>query len=222
MPYRFRKYIKEKRASVWNFVKLGIPECCYTVPMTLLGMMALLGGIVALASHFFWIHGVWRGTMRLNMATWILWSVFDMAAFITSIAAGAPAPFMAAGFALGAILLTLTLLFKGTWQWGRLETVCTILAACCFFVWYASGPLVALVSFLAAKYAAGGLPTLIEAYRNPEPRQSPVWWMGSFGAATNIFATGSWTLAQSLFPTTALVFSFTIGLLHTGRLRGRM
>lgn len=177
-------------------------------------VLAIIGGVVGLASHFFWIRGILKGTMHLNLATWVLWSIFDISVFVSSVMAGAHAPFLAAAYAVGATLVAITLLFKGTWRWGLLETVCTIIALACFFIWYAMGPLLALIGLLIGKYFAAGVPTLVSAHRHPESQQKWVWWMGAFGAATNIWAGGSWNIAQSLFPSLGFIFSLLTGILH--------
>ena len=182
-------------------------------------VLALFGGLVALASQFVWMWGTWKGTMHLNIATWFLWSIIDTAVLLSSLAGGAPAPFLAVGLAVGAILVTITLFFKGTWHWGVLETVCVLITLSCLGLWYIAGPIVALVSLTLGKYCVAGIPTLVSAYRHPEPSQSWVWWLGTFGAVTNIFASGSWMLAQSFFPTIALVFTAIVGILHLGRKR---
>jgi hypothetical protein len=180
----------------------------------LLSAAALLGGVVALLTHFFWIAGVIRGTMTLNLATWILWSIFDTALAVTSVASEAPAPFMAIGFSLGALMITAVLLIKGSWHWGKLETVCSCIAAVCFLVWYMAGPLAALVALTLGKYLGAAVPTLVQAYRRPEPNQSILWWLGTFSALTNIFGGGSFSIAQSLLPSFAFVTSAVIGALH--------
>jgi|GEM_PF-6409655 len=181
--------------------------------------LAAIGGVVALASHFFWMRGVWKGTLHLNLATWLLWALFDTAIAVSSLLAGAPAPFMAIGFSIGAIAVAGTLLLKGEWRWGRFETACTLVAVVCFLIWYTAGPLLALVSFTVGKYAAGALPTVRLAFKRPEPQQSWIWFLGTFSAATNIYVGGVWTVAQSLFPTVAFFSSTLIGLFH---LRGRL
>lgn len=184
--------------------------------------LALVGGLVALGSHFFWVRGIWNGSMHLNIATWLLWSVIDMSVLLSSLAAGAPAPFLSAGFVAGAILVTITLLVKGDWQWTVVETVSAVIALVCLGLWYVAGPVVAVVSLTLGKYCVAGVPTLVSAYQHPERAQSWVWWLGTFGAATNIFAAGSWTLAQSFFPTVALIFTGIGGLMHLRRDTGQL
>ncbi len=176
--------------------------------------LAFFGGLVALASHFFLIHGVWKGTLHLNIATWILWSVIDASVLFSSLAAGASAPFLSAGFVVGAVLVTITLFGRGVWRWGMLETSCAVLALACLGLWYIAGPLVSLISLTIGKYGIAGIPSVVAAYKNPERTQGWIWLMGTFGAATNIFTIGSWTLADSFFPTIALVFTMLIGLIH--------
>lgn len=179
--------------------------------------LAVIGGIVALASHFVWIWGVWRGTMHLNIATWLLWSIIDIAVLAASLAGGAPAPFLAVGYAVGATLVTAALFFRGAWKWGNIETVCVGIAFVCLGLWYIAGPIVGLISLTLGKYCIAGIPTLVNAYQHPERAQSFNWWIGMFAAATNIFGGGSWTLSQSFFPTVALLFATIAAVLHTRR-----
>ena len=176
--------------------------------------LALVGGLVALASHGVWVWGIWKGTMHLNVATWSLWAVIDTAVLLTSIAGGASAPFLSVGFVVGAILVSIVLLFKGTWRWGVLETICASTGLVCLFLWYLAGPIVALICLTVGKYGIAGMPTLVGAYVHPERAQSWNWFVGAFAATTNIFAAGSWTLAQSFFPTVVLFFCAVVGIMH--------
>jgi hypothetical protein len=179
--------------------------------------LAIIGGIAALGGHLFWVHGILKGTMHLNLATWIMWAVYDYCVFMVSLSAGATAPFLLLGFVLGASLIVLALLFKGTWKWGRLESVWTAVAVLALIGWYASGPLAALVLLTIGKYSSS-IPTIVRGYQRPERNQSWIWFLGTFAAATNIFAGTSWTVAQGLFPSFAFVFSFLTGLVHLRRL----
>ncbi|MDO8576148.1 MAG: hypothetical protein Q7R90_02435 [bacterium] len=179
-----------------------------------LALLALLGGVVGLLSQFVWIWGIWKGTMRHNIATWLLWSVIDVSVLISSVAGGAPAPFLSIGFALGAILVTTALFFKGTWHWGALESICAVTTLACLVMWYFAGPIVAVVSLTLGKYGIAGMPAIVNAYRHPERGQSWNWFVGALAAATNIFAAGSWTLAQGFFPSIAFIFSTIIGIIH--------
>lgn len=182
-----------------------------------LALLALFGGVVGLLSQFVWIWGIWKGTMHLNIATWLLWSIIDVAVLISSLAGGAPAPFLSIGFALGAVLVTTALLFKGTWHWGTLESISAVTTVACLVVWYFAGPIVALVSLTLGKYGIAAMPTVVNACRYPERGQSWNWFVGAFAAATNIFAAGSWTLAQSFFPTMVLIFATVVGIIHLRR-----
>ncbi|MDO8552062.1 MAG: hypothetical protein Q7S01_00870 [bacterium] len=175
--------------------------------------LAIAGGIAAILGHLVWIRGILNGTMHLNLATWVMWALIDACILAASIYAGAPAPYLPMGFLVGATLVALALLFKGTWGWGFLETACTAIAAVSLIGWYFGGPLTALVLLTIGKYTAG-IPSVVRGYQVPERKQSWMWFVNAFGAAANIFAGGTWTLAQSLFPTFAFAFSALTGFVH--------
>lgn len=180
--------------------------------------LAILGGVIALGSHLFWIWDILKDRIHMNLATWVVWASMDITTLLVSIAAGAPAPFLVTGYAIGASLVVIALLTKGSWQWGFLETACTLISLSCLVLWYFEGPVVALILLVTGKYI-GGIPSLKQAYRSPEPRQSPIWFLGMLGASTNIIVENSWTIAQSLLPTIALIFAGLMGIVNLHHLQ---
>ncbi len=177
-------------------------------------VLALMGGIVAFLSGLLLIYGVTRGSFHLSVATMALWSIIDGSILLASLASGATVPFLSAGLFTGTLLLTFVLFFKGNWKWGMLENICTIVTLVCLVLWYIAGPIFALVSLTIGKYLVAGAPNAIAAYKRPEPRQAPPWLMGLFASGTNIFTLGTWTMAESFFPTAAFAFSLLISSIH--------
>lgn len=176
--------------------------------------IALIGGIITLLAHLPLFKNVYKKTITLNLATWLVWAIGDFISLITSIYSGVKIPFLIISFTLASIIMVLLLLRNGTWKWGKAETFSVAFSTICIILWITSGPLVALIANVIGIYAAT-IPSLIDAYRKPERSQAIPWLLFALGAVTNIFAGGSWTLAYSLFPTVSFFFNGALGVLHS-------
>jgi hypothetical protein len=78
------------------------------------------------------------------------------------------------GFALGGVALSVVLLAKGGFAWGKFETVISILVLASLAVWKFSGPRNATIAVTAAICAAG-IPGLVEMARKPQSQAGKVW-----------------------------------------------
>ena len=83
-----------------------------------------------------------------SFATWILWAAMDsILAASTIIRHGNY--YLPLGFAIGGVAMTILLLAKKRYAWGKLDTVILILVVVCIAVWEISGARAAIAAGLA-------------------------------------------------------------------------
>lgn len=175
--------------------------------------LAIAGIIIAFAGHFPLYFELYQKRIRLNLATWTLWVIADFLSIITALNAGSGIPLLAITYMTGSLVAVVLIVRSGYFQWGRLETFTSCMSLLCLGLWLISGPLIALAAITLGKYGAG-LPSLADTLRHPERKQAVAWLSFSCGALLTILSQGSWTAANSFYPTVGMLFNGTMGLAH--------
>ncbi len=108
-----------------------------------------------------------------SFATWLLWAMLDSILTISLFLQHGNflLPF---GFAAGGIALTILLLVKGHFAWGRLDSVILMLVLGCLVGWRMGGARMATVAATLGICVAG-IPGLVELWRNPQRKVGNVW-----------------------------------------------
>jgi hypothetical protein len=185
----------------------------------MINYISLLGGIIILLAHLPLFRSIVRKEIHLNIATWLSWVLLDTTTLVVSLVADANFPALVFAFTICAWGVLILILKSGVWKWGPIETASLLLVLVSLFVWLTAGPAPALIALVIGTYGAAGLPTLYDAYKNPERRQALPWYFFALGGALNVvgavYVVGTWKIIDSLFPTVAAIFNGLVGILHT-------
>ena len=137
--------------------------------------------------------------VSLNIATWACWLALDVVITTSLIKAKSNDIWLFLGYTIGAFLITVTLLFKGTWQWGMMESIVAALCAISIAAQLMSGPRLAII-FSMVTMVIGGIPTIIEAMFTPD---RSTWWFWGSCAACGILSMAvakRWTTEERFVP----------------------
>lgn len=159
------------------------------------------GGMVVLVAGLGYIVATVRGQARPNRVSWGLWSATSWLAFLGQLDEGVGA----AAVLTFAAALTPSLIFLGSfvggadWRFSRLDVTCLLLALATLVAWQitASG-LVAIVLSIAVD-AIAGIPTIVQAWREPESESHLPYTAGMVSAACTLLALDEFTLASAAF-----------------------
>lgn len=175
-------------------------------------VLKISAGALALLMYVPLIISAWRSNgAGQSFAMWALWAVLDTTITISLILQRGNF-WLTAGFAIGSIVLTLLLLAKGRFAWGRFETVILLLVLGCLAVWKFSGPRTATVATTVAIFIAG-LPGLIALWRNPQPAIARIWIGYTVANAMAFLGGSAWSIEERFAPgvfavqTLALVYA---------------
>jgi YVTN family beta-propeller protein len=184
-----------------------------------------LGAAVNVLAGVGYVMATVRGQARPNRVTWGLWSITAWLAFFGQLSEGVGL----------AVVLTLsvatipTLIFFGSfiggayWKFSKLDVVCLALSLVALVGWQltASG-LVAIVLSIAVDLLAG-VPTLVQAWKEPESESHIAYTAGMFNAACTLLTLTTFTIATAAFAIYFFSLCATISflLLVTPRLRLR-
>ncbi len=140
------------------------------------------------------------------LATWVMWTLLDGVIFIGMVRAGNKDAFLIAGYALGAAIVSITLLSKGVWHWGTTEAICAASCGFAIVAYWRSGPKEA-VMFAVAGMLFAGWPTLFDAWLTPPIASWWYWTTVTICSAVTIATAKSWAIENRLFPLASTIFN---------------
>lgn len=173
-----------------------------------------VGAAVALLAYIPLLLDIWRGNIRLNIATWLIWSFVDAVLFFALLANHADA-MLAGAFGIGNIIVVFAILKSGEWHWRTFETLVLTGAIISLGVWYYVSAFAATLAIVVIKYFIAIAPSLHDAYAKPEKKQFLPWLMYSIGGLLSVIGAGSWTLANSFYPTVSCLANGVMAVLHS-------
>lgn len=159
----------------------------------------VLAGITATLAYALTVDGILRRGVRMNVATWGIWSVVNIITTTSIIKSGFTHPWMNLVFTAGAIVTLFLSIWRGTWSWTTRETICTLIALAAMVSWPFFGATTALVLGITAM-GVGGIPQIIDAYHRPEQQDRLVWFLFVLSNAISLFGAPIWDTAHLLYP----------------------
>ena len=137
-------------------------------------LLKLAGGVLAVFLFLPLVIGVFRdGGAGQSFATWLLWAALDCVVTVSVILQRGNY-YVLAGFAIGSIAMTLALLSKRRYGWGRFESLILVLVVCCLVAWWLGGPKTATVAATLGICVAG-IPAMVELWRQPNRKLGNIW-----------------------------------------------
>ena len=165
--------------------------------MTVNELLRWLSGLLGLAMYFPLVMDVIRrGGRGQSFAMWALWAMLDTTVTVALVVQHGNF-FLTAGFSVGSILLSVMLLVRGQFKWGRLEWMVLVLVLFCLAAWAIAGPRWATITSTLAIIAAG-IPGMVEIWRHPDEVAARVW--AGFALANILALVGGedWSVEQRL------------------------
>ena len=178
-------------------------------------IVGLVGGIIALIAFIPLFIDIESGGVRLNLATWLIWTVVDTILLLAIISAHGSALFLSSAFVLGDIIVVCMICSSRIWHWRLFETLTTTAAAVALAVWWFAGAESALISIVLIKYFIAMAPSLRDGMEKPERKQVLPWVLFTVGIALNVISAGAWSMTNSFYPSVAFVMNGTLAILHT-------
>jgi len=160
---------------------------------------------------------LWSYGMSENIASFSLWGVIDGLFCYNMWMSGSKRDAIFPGLYTVIVIITVAIIYKnGTWQWGAIETVCSILVIGALIATKISTRLAIVASGIAITMAS--IPILIDSFQHPEPWTWWFWISGTISGWVLYFLTPDRSLSNVsswLFNLLAAVMGTIITLINT-------
>jgi hypothetical protein len=177
------------------------------------------------ASGLSYLAATWRGTVRPNPVTWLLWALTPFVAFAAQRQEGVGTQaWMTAATGVGPLLIFLVALGRHTsWRIGFFDVLCGVCATAGVISWQAaSDPALAVVFSIAAD-ALAGVPTVVKAYRAPDSEKTFPYWLTIAAFSITLLTVDTWNFVSCAFFCYGVLVNLTVSTVvsvRSAQLRG--
>jgi hypothetical protein len=164
--------------------------------------------IATLFSAFAYIRAMFKGRVKPNRITWMMWAIAPLIAVAAAKSTGvgwAAMPVFMSGLSPLLIFLASFLTKKAYWKLSMFDYVCGVLSGLALFLWFVTSDPNVAIAFAIATDGLATMPTLIKAWRYPDSESVWPFITGVFGASSSLAAATLWTFSEYAFPTYLLI-----------------
>ena len=176
------------------------------------------GGVGALALFVPLALEILRGNGGQSFATWILWAMLDTTLAVSTMAQHGNF-LLPLGFAVGGWVLTLLLVVKGRFAWGRLDSLILALVIGCLAGWKWGGAETAIILATLAICLAG-IPGLMELWKQPQRAVGNIWAAYIVANGLAFFGGTAMTVPERFAPAMFASFSLLMFLASRRKIAG--
>lgn len=175
------------------------------------GVLPILAVALAVGGYIPYIVAVLRRMTRPNRASWWIFAVSAGAGAASSWAAGARETVgVPVTYAICCCVVGILAIRRGEGGWSRLDRTSLAVAAGSLAVWWATGqPMLAIIMNCLVD-AAGTVPTVVKAWRDPEREDGIGWLIWLAASVCNLAQVRAWDPAEILYPGTLAVAAVAV------------
>jgi hypothetical protein len=153
------------------------------------------------ASGLSYLVATWKGTIRPNPVTWLLWALTPLVAFAAQRQDGVGAQaWMTAATGVGPLLIFLVALGRRTsWRVGFFDVLCGVCAVAGVVLWQVTTDPALAVMFSIVADALAGIPTVRKAYRSPDSEKTFPYWLNIAAFSITLFTVSTWNFVNCAF-----------------------
>lgn len=173
----------------------------------------VIGALLGSAGAVAYVRDTFRGRVKPNRVSYLLWSVAPMIAFAAQVKQGVGLESLMTFSAGFFPLLTLLASFANAnarWRLRRFDLACGCLSAAGLVLWLVTKVGNVAILFSIASDALAALPTLVKAYEHPETEIAWPWLATCVGVSLTLLTLEELTLANSAFILYLLVVDLAI------------
>ncbi len=164
-----------------------------------------------------------KGKTKPERATWFVFSVLGIIAFISQAKLGATWSLVFSGVdTLGSLIILGLSIKSGVGGWTRLDRIALVIAATGVVIAvFAHQPIIALLGNIMADIS-GTILTMYKTFHAPDTETTISWLLTGTSAFMGVLSVGSWNIALLLYPMYIMLANYAIPATQlVGRLHWR-
>jgi hypothetical protein len=169
----------------------------YKVSIMFHGLQYLIfiGAAAQILGAMNYIFRIFRGTVRPNRVSWLLWSIVPMISIAASLSAGvrwAVLPVFLSGFCPFMVFICSFVNRESFWKLQNLDYTCGASSFLALLFWaLTKQPIVAIV-FSIVSDALASVPTIVKAWKYPATESALTYSSGIFSSLTSFLVIKIW------------------------------
>lgn len=164
------------------------------------------------ASGLSYLVATWKGTVRPNPVTWLLWALTPFVAFAAQRQDGLGAQaWMTAATGVGPLLIFMVAFGRHTsWRVGVFDVLCGGCALAGVVLWQVTTDPALAVMFSIVADAVAGIPTVAKAYRAPDSEKTFPYWLNIAAFSITLCTVRTWNFVNSAFFCYGVLINLTV------------
>lgn len=176
----------------------------------MLEYLVFIAAFATLLAAFVYIRSMFKGSVRPNRVSWLMWSIAPFIATTAAMSNGvgwAALPVFMSGFAPFLVFAASFVSEKAHWTLASFDYVCGVLSGLALVLWYVTEDPNVAIAFAIASDGLASIPTLTKAWKHPETEAAWPFMVGVFNASTSFFASTTWVFSEYAFPAYLIVMN---------------
>jgi hypothetical protein len=165
--------------------------------------LVFLGAAVGLLGIASYIRDMFRGDVKPNRVSWLLWSIAPFIGTAAAISDGvtlAVLPVFMAGFGPLLVLIASFINKNAYWKTERFDYGCSFLSLLALSLWWVTNIPEVAILFSMASDGFAAIPTLTKSWRFPDTERAEPFLAGLFCSLTSFAAVNAWQFSSVAFP----------------------
>lgn len=169
-----------------------------------------LAGAIQLIANVPYVVAIFRGSVRPQRTTWLIWTVLTVIVFASQMKSGATTSLIFAGLsAISCAVVYFVSLWRGVGGWGRADRLSLVAAAVGLVFWYVTEEPFVATLIMTGIDAAGYVLTLRKAWHAPHTEHAFAYLLSGLSAALAVASEREFVL-QAVFFTCYVVVTNTL------------
>ncbi len=177
----------------------------------------LISTVVAFCLYIPLTVQIWRGDVKQNLVSWILWFLLDGIVGVALLVQGGNYVLPLA-YSAGCLVTVICILKHREYSWGCFEKLVVILVGICLAIWYFSGPWLATIATTLAVVTAG-LPLLADTFKAPDKAPLLIFVGYFFVNTLSTIGGKEWSVEERLYPSANGAFCLCLVLFALRRFK---
>jgi hypothetical protein len=179
----------------------------------MLEYLVFVAAFATLLATFVYVRSMFKGSVRPNRISWLMWSIAPFIATTAAISNGvgwAALPVFMSGLAPFLVFAASFVSKKAHWTLASFDYVCGVLSGLALVLWYVTEDPNVAIAFAIASDGLASIPTLTKAWKHPETEVAWPFMVGVFNASTSFFASTIWVFSEYAFPAYLIVMNILL------------